>query len=146
MLNHARQHDCGLWKKRQRRRQNRWQRLRGRLRVSKMNVQPGHARRMLQIVRPFFIPVAPPYQFHPSHLFCSDSILLTFCNLYVCIPFDFGTGFAEETKKATAEMKKRMLDALKEAERVADLERLLNGTRNDADKAQVSTLTVLVRE
>jgi len=40
-------------------------------------------------------------------------------------------------------MKKRMLDALKEAERVADLERLLSGTRSDADKNQVSTMTVL---
>jgi hypothetical protein len=105
------------------------------------------------------ISVAPPYHFHLLHVFLRrDSSLillifstfyatvLTFCTFYVCIimiPLAFGTGVAEEAKKVTTEMKKRMLDALKEAERVTDLERLLSGTRNDADKNQVSTLTVL---
>ena len=41
------------------------------------------------------------------------------------------------TKKEMAEMKKRMLDAFKEAERVAELERLLSSTRHDADRNQV---------
>jgi hypothetical protein len=140
MLHHARQHDYGLWKKRQHRRQNRWQRPRGRLRVSKMNVQPGHAKRMLQIVRPFLYLLSHPTSSTFHTCFVATRILLTF---YACIPFDFGTGFADETKKATAEMKKRMLDALKEAERIADLERLLSGTRSDADKNQVSSMPVL---
>eukprot|EP00802_Teleaulax_amphioxeia_P010065 Tamp_10090.p1 GENE.Tamp_10090~~Tamp_10090.p1 ORF type:complete len:594 (+),score=154.55 Tamp_10090:225-1784(+) len=53
---------------------------------------------------------------------------------------DASNRIADEAKKEMAEMKKRMLDAFKEAERVAELERLLSSTRHDADRNQAALL------
>jgi len=92
--------------------------------------------------REFLLPCSQPLECHLSHVSLGDVFCYRFhcpyCPISPCsLLFASNTGIADEAKKEMAEMKKRMLDAFKEAERVAELERLLSSTRHDADRNQV---------